>query len=162
VRECLSGARRCYGAKEYLGASLLLMPPLEVFGRCVTGDTADGREGRIRAGVDLLNHLQRGAVATPLDTKPVWKLRNFLAGGAVANDPRDAASLEQPTIDQLGRGLALALDQYWSSPERRASFAATPLTALQSAGNPIYVAGIAGHLADGHRPSGGLAWAPSA
>jgi hypothetical protein len=162
VREFLSGAWRCHEAGEYLGASLLLMPPLEVFGRCVTGDEAGGREKRFGDGVELLNRLQRGGVAAPLDDKPVWKLRNFLAGGAVANDPKDAASLEPTTIDQLGRGLALALDEYWSSPERRASFAKTPLTALQSAGNPIYIAGIAGHLADGHRPSGGLAWAPAA
>jgi hypothetical protein len=159
VREFLTAARLCSDTRAYLGASLLLMPPLEVFGRCVTGDQADGRGGRIRAGVDLLNQLQRGAVV-PLDAEPVGRLRNFLAGGAVAMDPENPASLDRPTIDQLGRGLALALDQYWASHERRVSFAAMKLTALQTAGNPVYIAGMAGHFASGHQPSDGLAWAP--
>jgi len=162
VREFLTAAHLCSDARASLGASLLLMPPLEVFGRCVTGDGADGRRVRIREGVDLLNQLQRGTVATPLDAEPIRRLRNFLAGGAVAMDPDDPASLDQPTINQLGRGLALALDQYWSDYERRASFAATKLTALQAAGNPVYIADMAGHLASGHRPSHGLWWAPPA
>jgi hypothetical protein len=161
VREFLTAARLCYDTERYLGASLLLMPPLEVFGRCVTGDRANGRKERIRDGIGLLNHLQHRSIETPLDAEPVTSLRNFLAGGAVAMDPKDPASLARPTVDLLGRGLALALDRYWNSQERRLSFAATKLTALQAEGNPIYVADMAGHFANGHRPSDGLAWAPT-
>jgi hypothetical protein len=159
LREFLTTARLCFDVRAYLGTSLLLMPPLEVFGRCVTGDQAEGRRGRIREGVGLLNQLQRGAAMAPLDSEPITRLRNFVAGGAVAMDPEDPAQLDRPTLDRLGRGLALALDQYWDSQQRRVSFAGTKLTALQAAGNPIYIADMAGHFASGHRPSDGLAWA---
>jgi hypothetical protein len=160
VREFLRAARLCYDAELYLGASLLLMPPLEMFGRCVTGDRVEGRKERLREGIGLLNHLQRPSIETPLNAEPVRAMRNFLAGGAVAMDSEAPASLAQPTIDLLGRGLALALDRYWGSQERRLSFAETKLTALQAGGNPIYVADMAGHFANGHRPSDGLTWAP--
>jgi len=160
MREFLTTARLCFNARAYLGASLLLMPPLEVFGRCVTGDHANGRGGRITAGVGLLNELQSGAAMPPLDPAPITKLRNFLAGGAVAMDQGDSVQLDQPTLDRLGRGLALALDQYWADQQRCASFAGTQLTALQVAGSPIYIADMARHFASGHRPSDGLAWTP--
>jgi hypothetical protein len=158
IREFLTTARVCFDAQAFLGASLLLMPPLEVFGRCVTGDRADGRGQRIIAGVNLLNELQHGAAMPSLDPAPITKLRNFLAGGAVAMDQADPVQLDQPTLDRLGRGLALALDQYWADRQRCASFARTRLTALQAAGNPIYIADMARHFASGHRPSDGLAW----
>jgi hypothetical protein len=162
VREFLTAARLCYDAELYLGSTLLLMPPLELFGRCVTGDHAASRKDRIREGVGLVNQMQRGVVAALLDAEPIWKLRSFLAGAAVAMDLGNPANLDRGAIDQLGRGLALALDQYWTSRERRATFARTKLTALQAAGNPIYIAGMARHLANGQRPSEGLAWAPPA